>query len=189
MSLFIITQQPLHSYTNNSRYNLLSSISFHTSPSSKNLEAVFTMKFTTTALLAAIMAASPTIAAPANSVSMMASSPQWTIESMKRVCDSGDKSCTWTFGINAGAGKTTACKYIVTGNPASRQKTGGPGTCGAYTITSGWSGQFGDTNGFTVLSVVDNAQKYIVWPGYTDKQLAGGKVVSPNQSYAPTKLW
>ena len=150
------------------------------------------MKFSTTAFVAALMAASPAIAAPAadttENISMMASVPQWTIENMRRVCDSGDKSCTWTFTINPHVGKTTPCKYVVTGNPASRQKTGGPGTCGSYTITSGWSGQFGEGNGFTVLSVVDNVKRYIVWPGYTDKQLAGGKQVSPNQSYAPTKL-
>ena len=83
---------------------------------------------------------------------------------------------------------STGMPSFVTGSPASRQKAGGPGKCGAYTVTSGWSGQFGEGNGFTTLSVVDQAKKLIVWPAYTDKQLAGGKVVKPDQAYAPTKL-
>lgn len=147
------------------------------------------MKFSATALLA-LLAISPSMAAPAADpaeVSMMASTPQWTIETMKRVCDSNDKSCTWTFKINTKQGAATPCTYVVKGNPASRTN-GGPSKCGAFTITSGWSGQFGPGNGFTTLSVVDQAKRLIVWPAYTDKQLAGGKVVKPDQSYAVTKL-
>jgi hypothetical protein len=28
----------------------------------------------------------------------------------------------------------------------------------------------------------------VIWAGYTDQQLAGGHVVQPDQSYAPTTL-
>lgn len=105
---------------------------------------------------------------------------------MKRVCNDADTSCTWTFGIDNGA-KHQPCKYIVKGDPAS-EANGGPTTCGAYTVTSGWSGQFGEKNGFTTLSVVDSESRQIVWPAYTDKQLDGGDVVDPDQSYTPSVL-
>ena len=65
---------------------------------------------------------------------------------------------------------------------------GGPVNCGAYTITSGWSDQFGPENGFTTLSVVKEETREIVWPAYTDKQGDGGEVVVPDQSYTPQVL-
>jgi hypothetical protein len=139
-------------------------------------------------LVTALFAASAAFAAPtANEKSMMAAGPQWIIENMKRVCNNDNSSCTWTFGVNAGSGAATGCTYVVKGSPASRA-SGGPSNCGDYTITSGWSGQFGEGNGFTTLSVVDNKKRQIVWPAYTDKQLQGGKVVMPDQSYAPASL-
>jgi len=142
----------------------------------------------TTTLFATLLSATAALAAPAaGSVSMMAAVPEWTIESMKRVCNSGDTTCTYTFTINTHSGTATSCKFIHNGKPAS-QTSGGPGQCGRFSITSGWSGQFGPGNGFTTLSVVDNTHKLIVWPAYTDKQLQGGKVVKPDQSYAPAAL-
>ncbi|EKV15997.1 small secreted protein [Penicillium digitatum] len=132
---------------------------------------------------------SSSFAAPADTSvkSMMVDSPQWTIQNAQRVCNPQDTSCTWTFSIYPGAGAATPCTYVVEGSPASRAN-GGPVTCGAYTVTSGWSGQFGADNGFTTLSVVDNNSRQIIWPAYTDKQLAGGAVVKPDQSYAPAAL-
>lgn len=143
-------------------------------------------------IIATLLSVSSVLAAPApepaaDSVSMMASSSQWTIKSMKRSCNSANTECTWNFGIYPGSGSTTSCKYVVKGSKAS-QRNGGPSKCGAYTITSGWSGQFGPGNGFTTLSVVDGKKKQIVWPAYTDKQLAGGKVVKPDQKYSPASL-
>ncbi|GKU14751.1 unnamed protein product [Fusarium langsethiae] len=69
----------------------------------------------------------------------------------------------------------------------SMQRNGGPVKCGDYTVTSGWSGQFGPGNGFTTFSVV-SSKRQIVWPAYTDKQVQGGKVVKPDQSYTPANL-
>ncbi|KAL2848416.1 hypothetical protein BJY01DRAFT_160001 [Aspergillus pseudoustus] len=117
---------------------------------------------------------------------MMVANTQWTITNMKRVCNTGDTKCTWTFGINNGAANTP-CTYVVNGNPAS-QANGGPSTCGAYTVTSGWSGQFGPNNGFTTLSVVNQNSRQIVWPAYTDAQVKAGNVVKPDQSYTPAAL-
>ncbi|KAF7561804.1 hypothetical protein G7046_g2357 [Stylonectria norvegica] len=148
------------------------------------------MKFSTpfVALLSATTAFAAPAPAPADgTVSMMAAGPQWTIQKMLRVCDKANTVCTWTFGIYTGSGTATSCKYVVKGNPASKIK-GGPTTCGSYTVTSDWSGQFGPGNGFSTLSVVDNKKKQIVWPAYTDKQLNPGKVVTPDQSYAPVNL-
>ncbi|KAM0429969.1 hypothetical protein ACHAPT_005973 [Fusarium lateritium] len=147
------------------------------------------MKFSL-AFVAALLSASSAVAAPSSNgndvVSMMAATPQWTIQGMQRSCDKGDTTCTWNFKINTYKGTPTACKYVVKGRPAS-QTNGGPAKCGTFTITSGWSGQFGPGNGFTVLSVI-SSNRQIIYPGYTDKQLAGGKVVKPDQSYAPANL-
>ncbi|KAJ5964477.1 uncharacterized protein N7479_004353 [Penicillium vulpinum] len=140
-------------------------------------------------LIATGLFASSAFAAPADteSKSMMAAGPQWTIQNARRVCTPEDTTCTWTFGIYPGVGEATPCTYVVNGSPAS-QANGGPANCGGFTITSGWSGQFGPGNGFTTLSVVKNDCHQIIWPAYTDKQLAGGQVVKPDQSYAPAAL-
>ncbi|KAH7123050.1 hypothetical protein EDB81DRAFT_813493 [Dactylonectria macrodidyma] len=143
------------------------------------------MQFST-ALVAILSAASGVMAAPADTVSMMAATPQWTIQSLNRVCDKADTTCTWNFKIYTGSGTATPCKYVVKGKKASQAK-GGPSKCGTFTITSGWSGQFGADKGFTTVSVV-SSKKQIIYPSYTDKQLAGGKVVKPDQSYAPAAL-
>jgi len=147
------------------------------------------MKFTS-AIIASIFSASA-LAAPSpmpDEKSMMAAVPQWTIQNMQRTCNSGDTECVWTFGINTHVSTVTPCTFKVTGTKASQALNAGPGTCGAYTVTSGWSGQFGPGNGFTTLSVIDYNKKLIVWPAYTDKQLVNGQVVSPDQSYAPATL-
>ncbi|KAJ5642019.1 hypothetical protein N7490_006019 [Penicillium lividum] len=137
--------------------------------------------------LATIAAVPAVLAAPVASTSMMAASSTWTIDSMKRVCNAADTSCTWTFGIDTGSGTATSCKFVVKGTTAS-ELNGGPATCGDFTVTSGWSGQFGPGNGFTTLAVVDNVSRQIVYPAYTDVQLDTGKVVTPDQSYTPANL-
>lgn len=138
------------------------------------------------AILAATAFAAPAPAAEA-SKSMMADAPQWTMENFKRVCNTADTTCTYTFKINTTGSSTVNCKYVHNGKPASKT-SGGPATCGKFAITSGWSGQFGADKGFTTLSVVQQETRQIIWPAYTDKQLAGGKVVTPNQAYAPQSL-
>ncbi|KAI1769286.1 small secreted protein [Hypoxylon sp. FL1150] len=144
-------------------------------------------------LLSATALAAPTLSPrAATSKSAMADVAQWTIESLKRVCDAADTSCTWSFTIDTHAGDapTTPCEFTVKGSgtqPASQTDSSG-NACGAYTVGSGWSDQFGADAGFTTLSVIDYASKLIVWPAYTDKQLAGGAVVTPDLSFAPTTV-
>ncbi|KAJ5864170.1 uncharacterized protein N7529_006086 [Penicillium soppii] len=139
-------------------------------------------------LLATGLVASSAFAAPvAETKSMMAATPQWTIQNAKLVCNAANTACNWTFGIYPGSGAATACTVPLNGNTASHTN-GGPVTCGGYTVTSGWSGYFGEGNGFTTLSVVDNKSRQIIWPAYTDKQVAGGAVVKPDQSYAPVNI-
>lgn len=139
-------------------------------------------------VLLTLIAATSATAAPASpaSVSMAAAAPQWTIENMKRVCKPTDTTCTFTFGINTRVSgvATQACTYVVKGNPAYKAK-GGPTKCGAFTVTSNWSNQFGNDpkDTFTSMSVINYAKNQIVYPAYTDKQLNGGAVVTPNQSY------
>lgn len=150
------------------------------------------MKFSTT-ILAAVLSASA-FAAPAPEVEardtpavnmMVAATPQWTIEKMKRVCGSG--VCTWSFTIDNHVSAVTPCTFKVKGSPATQTDSSG-NVCGVYTVSTGWSGQFGAGNGFTTLAVVDNTKKQIIYPAYTDKQLASGKVVTPDQSYTPQNL-
>ncbi|KAK1772741.1 hypothetical protein QBC33DRAFT_442926 [Phialemonium atrogriseum] len=151
------------------------------------------MHFTTTtltALLPLLAMGAPTT--PRDTISMAADGAQWTIQSMQRVCNAADTSCKWTFGINtntAGAA-TTPCAFVVAaaaGVAASRAPETGA-QCGGFQVTSGWSGQFGEGNGFTTLSVVDTAKRLIAWPAYSDADLAGGKVVVPDRSFAVQKL-
>ncbi|CAF3447765.1 unnamed protein product [Fusarium graminearum] len=152
----------------------------------QNNHPTATMQFSL-AFLAAVLSATSVSAAPTEqAVNMMAAAPQWTIESMQRSCAKDDSSCTWNFKIDTHKGAATACKFVVKGSKAS-QRNGGPVKCGDYTVTSGWSGQFGPGNGFTTFSVV-SSKRQIVWPAYTDKQVQGGKVVKPDQSYAPANL-
>ena len=143
----------------------------------------------TKTLFATLFAASTAIAAPITAdKSMMAAVPEWTITDVRRVCDKKDTQCTWTFGVDTHLAAPTSCTYVVKAAAHASQASGGPATCGPYTITSSWSGQFGPGNGFTTFAVVDQAKKLITWPAYTDVQVQAGKVVSPNQSYAPVTL-
>ena len=148
------------------------------------------MQFTTTFLTALLSATALAVPTPAtDEVSMMAAAPEWTIAGMKRTCDGGDNSCTWNFKVDTHLAPATTCSFTVKrgAKPASQTDTSN-NKCGPYTVGSGWDGSFGPGQGFTVLSVADYGKKLIVWPGYTDKELAGGKVVSPNKAYAPQNL-
>ncbi|EQK98356.1 small secreted protein [Ophiocordyceps sinensis CO18] len=120
----------------------------------------------------------------------MAAAPEWTIEKLSRACIKHDELCTWTFAINNRQSAVTPCKHVVKATKDARasRANGGPSTCGDYTVTSGWSGQFGEGKGFTTLAVVDNKKRQIVFPAYTDNQVKGGEVVQPDQSYSPQNL-
>ncbi|KAK7751824.1 hypothetical protein SLS62_006310 [Diatrype stigma] len=144
------------------------------------------MQFTT-AIVTAILSATA-LAAPAPvPASQMAAVPEWSITGLKRVCTAADDSCAWSFGVDTHLAAPTACSFTVKGKPASQTATSNQ-KCGPYTVGTGWDGSFGPGNGFTVLSVTDYTKKLIVWPSYTDKELAGGKVVSPDKSYAPANI-
>lgn len=101
---------------------------------------------------ATALAVPTTMQTRAEAKSMMADAEQWTITSLSRTCDAALTTCTWSFGVNNGTG-TTPCVEVVTGSPAT-QTNGGPATCGVYTVTSGWSGQFGAGNGFVSFFLV-----------------------------------
>ncbi|KAI1369725.1 hypothetical protein F5Y08DRAFT_334080 [Xylaria arbuscula] len=137
------------------------------------------MQFTTVAL-AALLSASNVFAAPA-------AIPNWTITSMKRVCNTADTSCTWSFGIKTSStAAAVPCSFVITGSPASHSDLTTMKTCGTFRVTAGWSGQFGP--GFTTLAVNNAANNQIAWPAYTDAELAGGKAVTPDKSWAVTQL-
>ncbi|KAF3016156.1 hypothetical protein G7054_g13659 [Neopestalotiopsis clavispora] len=144
------------------------------------------MQFTTaiTALFATMALAAPA-PAPAETKSMMADA-SWTIESMKRTCTSDLKSCTWDFSINTHSGAAQACSGTVAGSPATQTDITTAVKCGNFQFTAGWSNQFGP--GFTTLAVVDNVNRLIAYPAYTDAQLVNATVVTPDQSYTPQAL-
>ncbi|KAK3387973.1 hypothetical protein B0H63DRAFT_471283 [Podospora didyma] len=145
----------------------------------------------------ALVAATSAMAAPAinsaraaDSVSAMADVPQWTFNAFTRTCNADDTSCTISFDVDTHLAAATHCAYSVTAAApakASRASVNGV-TCGAYTISSGWSGQFGEGNGFTTWSVVDWSKRLITWPAYSDRELVNGVAVTPNKSFAPTTL-
>ena len=150
------------------------------------------MRFTP--LILAGVAAPLAMAAPApaaGSVSMMAADvPQWTIENMKRVCNAQDTSCVWSFGIqnNRGAGAVPCSFTIQSGAKPASQTDGAGFKCGIFTVSEGYSDQFGKDNAFITLSVANFETRLITYPAYTAKELAGGNVVSPNKSYQPQKF-
>jgi hypothetical protein len=84
-------------------------------------------------------------------------STTWTIRSFTRTCYPTANKCAYSFGIDTDDGQpVTSCAYIVAGDastPAAR-KDYSQVVCGAFFISSGWSGQFGPGNGFQTLSVV-----------------------------------
>ncbi|KAI1388273.1 uncharacterized protein F4822DRAFT_428894 [Hypoxylon trugodes] len=145
------------------------------------------MHFLTTILLSATSA----LAAP---LSMAApNAAEWTITSLSRKCDTADTSCVWAFGVNTGEDgveATPVANYTVVATndaPASRA-IGAAQVFGNFTVTSTWSGQFGDGEGFTTLSVVDYGKGLIVYPAYKDTQLVNGTTVTPDQSYPVQNL-
>lgn len=142
--------------------------------------------------LGLVATASSAFAAPAvdtrsDAVSAMAAVPQWTIKSFTRTCNAENTSCAVSFGIDTQTSPVTNCSYTVVGANANQASTNGV-TCGPYTISSGWSGQFGVDNGFTTWSVVDWSKRLIVWPAYSDRELVNGQAVTPDKSYAPQTL-
>ncbi|KAG5978104.1 hypothetical protein E4U55_006408 [Claviceps digitariae] len=149
------------------------------------------MYFTQT-IFAALLAASSAMAAPAAvGKSMMAAAvPDWIFEGVSRNCGPKDDQCTVTFNINPQDSGRTWVSFVTDRNGAvgASQNSGAAQTFGDYTITSGWSGQFGPGNGFTTFAVVNNKNRLITYPSYTDVQLANGNTVTPNQSYKPQNL-
>jgi hypothetical protein len=137
--------------------------------------------------------AATAIAAPAGSKLMTVEGETWTIENMKRICNEEDTSCTWNFAINTHAEgvEPTDAEYIVEasgGLPASRA-IGGTSEFGIFTVTSTWSDWQGDESlGWTTMSVIDKERGVLVYPAYTDEQLASGEVVEPDQSYIPEPI-
>ena len=139
-----------------------------------------------TLLLTTAAAISASAAPTANSVA--ADVPQWTIVSFTRTCDSNDTSCAYSYSIDTHTATATPCSYNITKNsdkPASQTDYNSI-KCGVYTISSGWSGQFGPGNGFQTLAVTDG--KLIAYPAYADKELVNGAAVQPDRSYPAQNL-
>jgi len=131
------------------------------------------MLFSSVVAFAAL--AATTMAAPLET----RAAPVWTIQKFTRTCKTA-ASCDYAFTIKQNDGTaTTACKYTV--KAADAAKASYMETCGAYRVSSSWSGQFGPNNGFQTLAVVK--AKSIVYPAYADWELVSGKAVSPDKSY------
>jgi hypothetical protein len=130
---------------------------------------------TTVLSLASMATAAPALYARAG--------PEWLITGLSRVCTPENTECTWTFGIQsnpADPASNTPCTHKTVagpGYPASQHPGTGPSFCGPYTVTSGWSGQFGPNAGFTTLAVSNPSTASIAYPSYPDAAVAAGTVV------------
>ncbi|KAK8122903.1 hypothetical protein PG984_011573 [Apiospora sp. TS-2023a] len=100
---------------------------------------------------------------------------QWTMRNVQRPCAQGNNYCVWNFDIDTGTPPTQHCSFKTPGPFASF----GGVKCGAFRIGVGYNSE----GHFTVLSVVEAG--LIIYPGYTDQQLKGSHVVTPDQSYTP----
>ena len=105
----------------------------------------------------------------------------------RRQCNKEDTMCEWSFKIDTHQlnNPPTSCKFLAFHHhlaPASRSPF--RSTCGYYRVGGTWSGQFGPGNGFTTLSVVDDEQRLMAFPAYTDAELEGGRVVKPDVDFA-----
>ncbi|KKA30870.1 hypothetical protein TD95_000721 [Thielaviopsis punctulata] len=109
----------------------------------------------------------------------------WFIRDMTRRCMSNDHSCTYSFGIESFIHPLVQCIYKVTGQSAATSSVSNI-RCEPFFISSGWSGQFGDGQGFTTWSITDH--RYIAWPAYSDRDLANGVVVQPDRNYTVYNL-
>lgn len=115
----------------------------------------------------------------------------WTIQAARRVCDKYDTTCTWSFTISTNVASfapvpcTVDIHYdSVNAIPASHNNVEKV-PCGPYRVSAGWTGSFGEDNGFTTLAVVDEANKRVVFFAYADNQVAGGVAVVPDLQLAP----
>jgi hypothetical protein len=135
--------------------------------------------------------ATAALAAPARFMPL--ANEEWTIENMQRRCTVTPRNeCVWTFKINQhkeGVAPTDV-RYVVNGTSAvlPSRSVGGPSKHGIFTVTSTWSDYFGVENAWTTMSVIDYKRGVLIYPAYTDKQLAGGKVVKPDQTYVPESI-
>ncbi|KAK4611837.1 hypothetical protein CLAFUW4_12883 [Fulvia fulva] len=128
------------------------------------------MQYTTIlALITAI--AAPALAAPAGAPAITT----WTLRDFTRACNG---ACTYDYTIITGQ-DATPCSYTAAGPQASYNNV----HCGAFTISSNWSGQFGPGQGFQTLAVVRDGQ--IVYPGYSDAELVNGQAVVPDKAFQP----
>jgi hypothetical protein len=115
--------------------------------------------------------------------------PDWTVTRVHRGCDPGDNKCIWYFGVDTHVEPAVQCEFKVLRGwrSGASRSIGYEQPCSKYKITSQWSGQFAP-DGFTVLSIVDYDARQIIWAGYDDDEIAGGKIVVPDKSYQPEQI-
>ncbi|WPH03983.1 Hypothetical protein R9X50_00686600 [Acrodontium crateriforme] len=147
------------------------------------------MQFTNAVLALSALAGSALAAPTLGSKNMMATNQQWTIQDFHRGCGPAGKACSYHFAINTNDGsQPTQCNYQITATPPAARASYSGIQCGDFTISSSWSGQFGEGKGFQVLAVVSK-DRQIIYPSYTDAQIGtDSAVVKPDQSYTPQNL-
>ena len=80
----------------------------------------------------------------------------WTIQSFTRTCNTPDTACAYSFGIKTPNPIVTQCSYTVVANQQASRASYSGVKFGNFTISSSWSGQFGDGKGFQTLAVTGN---------------------------------
>jgi hypothetical protein len=112
----------------------------------------------------------------------------WIVRHLQRTCDKKDRFCEWEFWIDSGSEKPQYCCFEVNakdGKKASQTDIYWV-ECEKYLVSTDWDEYLG--YGFTQFSIYDTEKSTIIFPGYTDKELWGGKVVSPDKKYHPSLL-
>lgn len=115
----------------------------------------------------------------------------WKIKNFNRKCTNGgngndeskDKDCTIRFEIEQPGKSTSKCEYKIDSLRASISNHKCNDNGNEYNIGAQWSDFFGPDKGFTTLSVVDQKNKRIVWPAYSDTELKNGQNFSPDKTY------
>ncbi|KAJ4172285.1 hypothetical protein NW754_002476 [Fusarium falciforme] len=129
------------------------------------------MKFSITIVAALLSATS--MAAPANEVSMMAASPSGQFSPSTASATSPTPPAPGTSRSTLAAAPLPLASTSSSQPRRPRHPRPTAGLLPAATSPSPLAGA---------------SKKQIVYPAYTDQQLAGGKVVKPDQAYAPASL-
>ncbi|KAL9121772.1 MAG: hypothetical protein Q9187_001674 [Circinaria calcarea] len=98
----------------------------------------------------------------------------WTLQAFTRTCTDTPNQCHYAYNINTNDNtQPTACSYDIVGTASTiAAQQSYTVNCGAFVVSSSWSGQFGPNNGFQTLALNRSG----------DAELRNGVAVSPDHT-------